>query len=157
MKFALAAITLICCLAISARAGEIPARAGWKVHDTSMTYSALIDRLKASIKSAKMGLVTEAGPTGMAKKRGFDIPGNRVFGVYRNDYAVSVIRLSPSAMIEAPIRMYVTENDDGTATLSYKTPTHVFSPYFDEGGAELEAIAAELDGVFADIAAEAVK
>ncbi len=55
-------------------------------------------------------------------------------------------------MIEAPIRFYVTENADGTATLSYKTPSAVFAPYIDEGGAELAAIAGELDAIFAAIA-----
>ena len=33
-----------------------------------------------------------------------------------------------AAMIEAPIRLYVTENLDGTATPSYKTPTTVYAP-----------------------------
>jgi hypothetical protein len=77
----------------------------------------MVDKLKAAIKAGKMGLVTQAGPTGMAKKRGFDIPGSRIFGVYRNDFAVRAIRLSISSMIEAPIRMYVSENADGTASV----------------------------------------
>ncbi|MEM7530479.1 MAG: DUF302 domain-containing protein, partial [Pseudomonadota bacterium] len=47
-------------------------------------------------------------------------------------------------------------NTDGTATLSYKTPSHVFAAYADEGGADLAALAAELDVVFAAIAATAV-
>ena len=58
-------------------------------------------------------------------------------------------------MIEAPIRLYVTENQDGTATLSYKTPTAVFAPYANEGGAALAAIAAELNQLFTKIAADA--
>ena len=50
------------------------------------------------------------------------------------------------------IRFYLTENADGTATLSYKSPSFVFAPYADEGGADLAALAAELDAVFAGIA-----
>jgi hypothetical protein len=42
-----------------------------------------------------------------------------VTGPITNDYAVRVLALSTPAMIEAPIRFYVTENADGTATLSY--------------------------------------
>ena len=60
-------------------------------------------------------------------------------------------------MIEAPIRMYVTENDDGTATLSFKTPTTVFAPYADEGGAALAALSIQLDVLFTQIAADADK
>jgi uncharacterized protein (DUF302 family) len=58
-------------------------------------------------------------------------------------------------MIEAPVRFYVTEDKDGTATLSWKTPSTVFSPYYDEGGEELRAVAEELDTIFRAIAARA--
>ena len=145
-------------IAAPAWAGDtIPERPGWVVHPTSMTYKDLVARMKPAIKSQKMGLVTQAGPTGAAKNRGITIPGSRVFGVFNNKFAVRAINTSISAMIEAPVRMYVTGNPDGTATLSYKTPTHVFSPYFNEAGPELEKIAAELDVIFAAIAAEAIK
>jgi hypothetical protein len=59
-------------------------------------------------------------------------------------------------MIEAPIRFYVTENADGTATLSYKSPSHVFAPYYAERGDGLRTIAGELDTIFAAIAERAV-
>jgi uncharacterized protein (DUF302 family) len=137
-------------------AGMIAPREGWAVHDTGQGYRELIDSLTAAIKAEGMIVVTEAGPTEAASKRGITIPGNRVVGVYRNDYAVRALAASTAAMIEAPIRFYVTENADGTATLSYKTPGMVFAPYLDEGGAELSAIAAELDALFAAIAARAV-
>jgi len=58
-------------------------------------------------------------------------------------------------MIEAPVRLYVTEQADGTAILSYKTPSHVFAPYLDEGGDKLIALAQELDQRFAAIAQKA--
>jgi uncharacterized protein (DUF302 family) len=139
-----------------AHAGSIAPRQGWAVHDTAQGYSELLDSLKAAIKAEGMFIVTQAGPTGAAKKRGITIPGNRVVGVYRNDYAVRALATSTAAMIEAPIRFYVTENEDGTATLSYRTPSAVFAPYLDEGGEELSAIATELDVIFAAIAAGAV-
>ena len=60
-------------------------------------------------------------------------------------------------MIEAPIRFYVTEDADGSATLSYKTPSFVFGPYFDEGGEALQALAGELDQIFDQIATQAVR
>lgn len=142
--------------ALQAHAGSIAPRQGWAVHDTAQAYGDLLDSLKAAIKAEGMFVVTQAGPTGAAAKRGITIPGNRVVGVYRNDYAVRALAASTAAMIEAPIRFYVTENADGTATLSYKTPGAVFGPYLDEGGDELGAIAAELDAIFAAIAARAV-
>ena len=143
--------------ATQAAAGSVTPRAGWAVHDTPKPYKQLIGDLKKAVKANGMFVVTQAGPTGAAKRRGITIPGNRVLGVYNNKFAVRAIRLSVAAMIEAPIRFYVTEDKDGSATLSYKTPSHVFAPYFDEGGEKLKALAAELDAIFAKIAAQAIK
>ncbi len=65
-----------------------------------------------------------------------------------------MLAASVPAGIEAPIRFYITENRDGTATLSYKTPSAVFAPYA-VGGGKLEEMAKELDALFAKIAREA--
>lgn len=138
-------------------AADIAPRSGWVVLQTQKSHADLLDDLKASVKRHKMGIVTQAGPTATARKRGIDIPENRVVGVFNNDYAVKILALSTAAMIEAPVRFYVTENTDGTATLSYKTPTSVFAPYQDEGGAALKDLAGELDGLFEDIAQDAAR
>jgi uncharacterized protein (DUF302 family) len=135
--------------------GDLTARDGWSVTPTSKTFDALVKDTRTAVKANGMGVVTQAGPTAAAKKRGIKIPGNRVIGVFNNNYAVKVLETSTAAMIEAPIRMYVTENEDGTATLSYKTPTTVFTPYLDEGGTALALLSTQLDAIFAQIAADA--
>jgi uncharacterized protein (DUF302 family) len=66
-----------------------------------------------------------------------------------------MLEASVDAGIEAPIRFYITENASGTATLSYKTPSHVFAPY-EDGGEKLKTLAKELDAIFAKIAQAAV-
>ena len=56
------------------------------------------------------------------------------------------------------IRFYLTENTDGTATLSYRRPSSVFAPYFDRATPDLKTLAAELDAIFDrkdDVAAKA--
>ena len=127
---------------------------GWSVHKTAHSYGDLIKRLDAAVKANKMGLVTRASATKGAAKLGKTIAGNMVIGVYRPDFAIRMLAASVPAGIEAPIRFYITENADGTATLSYKKPTAVFAPYTD-GGDKLKEMAAELDGIFAKIAGEA--
>ncbi|WP_300032450.1 DUF302 domain-containing protein [uncultured Roseobacter sp.] len=146
-----AALTAIFLSLSTALAGDIALRDGWVVIETGQTHADLLKNLRAAVKAHKMGVVTQAGPTATARKRGITIPENRVVGVFNNDFAVRVLAASTAAMIEAPIRFYVTEETDGTATLSWKTPGFVFAPYFDEGGAELRALAAELDEKFAAI------
>jgi len=125
---------------------------GWQVTPTSLAYDDLLEALRKAVEAEGMFVVTEAGPTAAAANRGITLPGNRVVGVFRNDYAVRILRLSVPAMIEAPMRFYVTENDNGSATLSWKTPSHLLEPYVDEAGEELEAVARELDTLFTAIA-----
>lgn len=147
----------VCFVAGTALAQAISDREGWIVRSTEKSFDELVAAVVAATKANKMGVVTQAGPTKMAARRGITIPGNRVIGVFNNDFAVKVLALSTAAMIEAPIRMYVTENLDGTATLSYKTPSFVFAPYMDEGGAELANQAAALDAKFLMIATQAIE
>ena len=147
--FLAAALSLVASLSL----GEgIPPREGWVVIETSKPYKALINDVKSAVKANGMGVVTQAGPTGAAANRGVTIPGNQVIGVFNNKFAVAILKTSVAAMIEAPIRMYVTENAGGNATLSYKTPSHVFAPYMAEGGDTLAGLAADLDARFAAIA-----
>ena len=152
----LAALLALLPLSGPAFADSIAPREGWAVYETAYGYGELLERLHAAVRASGMAVVTEAGPTEAARARGENIPGNRVLGVFRNDFAVRAVRLAPAAMIEAPIRFYVTEDGDGTATLSYKTPSFVFAPYADLGGLDLGALAAELDTIFAGIAQAAI-
>ena len=155
MRAAAALLALALSLPAAALA-EAPLPDGWRAIQTAKPYATLLSDLKAAVRAERMGLVTEAGPTEVAKKRGFDIPGNRVVGVFRNDYAVRILGLSEDAMIEAPIRFYVTEREGG-ARLAWKRPSAVFAPYADQGGAALAEAAAEIDAVFDAIAAAAVE
>ena len=139
----------------SAVRADLMAMPGWVVHKTQHSYTDLVDRLDQAVKANKMGVVSRASATVGAKKiLKQDIPGNMVIGVYHPRYAVRMLEASIPAGIEAPIRFYVTENDDGTASLSYKLPTAVFAPYAD-GGQALKDLAAELDAVFDAIAQQA--
>ncbi len=137
---------------VVAHAQALEPRDGWVVMPSEKPFDVLLDDLKAAVSDNKMAVVTQAGPTGAAANRGITIPNNRVVGVFNNIFAVRILELSTAAMIEAPIRFYVTDDADGNATLSYKTPSFVFSPYMGEAGADLTAAAAELDAIFLAIA-----
>ncbi len=130
------------------------APAGTRVLPTSYDFDTLVQRLKQAVEANGMFIVAQASASAGAERRGIAIPGNYVAGVFRNDLSVRMLEASVPAGIEAPIRFYVTADADGTATLSYKTPSSVFAPY--DGGPELDALARELDALFAKIAAETV-
>ncbi len=137
---------------ILAQGVPIAARPGWVVKSTAANFPGLVGKLEDAIKANKMGIVTIASASEGAKAQGFTIPGNQIVGVFRNDFARRMLAASIPAGIEAPIRFYLSENADGTATLSYKTPSTVFSPYIEGSGADLKVLASELDVIFARIA-----
>lgn len=120
------------------------------IHD----FESLVGRLEHAIAEQKMGLVAQASASRGAAARGVRIPGNVVLMVFRNDYAVRMLKASVAAGIEAPLRLYVTENADGTASITYRPPSAVFAPY---GSRELDEMAAELDVVFQNIVRAAAR
>ena len=115
---------------------------------TSKSFSELKEALDTAVKANEMLLVTRACASCGAAGRGIEIPGNMVVGVYRNDFALRMLKASIPAGIEAPIRFYLTENADGTASLSYRLPSTVFAPY---QNADLDSMAAELDVIWQKI------
>ena len=144
-------------LLLPAHAEHFKTPPGWIVIETKFSFATLVERAEAAVKANQMNIVNFASATDGAKAQGFTILGNRVLGVYRNDFARRMLTASVAAGIEAPIRVYLTEAPDNTATLSYRTPTTMFSPYFSDGGEALRTLAGELDVIFAKIVADATK
>ncbi len=137
----------------AAGASEMP-YPGTQVIKTPFGFKSLHQRLEAAVEKNKVFVVTRASASAGAKGRGITIPGNLVIGVYRNDFAVRMLEASVPAGIEAPLRFYLTENADMTATLTYRKPSAVFKPY---GSKDLDTLAAELDGIWAAIVSDTLK
>jgi len=76
----------------AAIAGTVRQQGGWVVIDTHYPFAALVERLETAVKAEHMGLVTSASASEGAKAAGIQIPGNRVVGVFRNDFAVGCSR-----------------------------------------------------------------
>ncbi|SBT09418.1 conserved exported hypothetical protein [Candidatus Accumulibacter aalborgensis] len=117
-------------------------------------FDTVVQQLEKSITENKMGLVAQASASKGAASKGIKIPGNAVLMVFRPDFAVRMLKASVAAGIEAPLRIYVTENADGTTSVSYRTPSVVFSPY---RNSELDKLASELDPIFERIVGDAVQ
>lgn len=125
---------------------------GMRTIRSDKPFDTFVNDLKAAVKANGLGIVAEACATCGAKKIGVTIPGNRVIMVFHPTYAVRMLKASVSAGIEAPLRLYVTEQADGTATLTYRMPSAVFAPY---KVAELDVMAKELDRKLKAIAMQA--
>ena len=145
---------LAACLAVphSVSAQSDDPLAGTVTLESTRSFEELRTSLEEAVEANEFAVVTTASASAGAESRGVSIPGNLVVGVFRNDYAVRMLEASVPAGIEAPLRFYVTENADGTASLTYREPTVIFAPY---GVPELDAMAAELDPIWQRIAEEA--
>jgi len=121
---------------------------GTRIVDTAKPFAVFIDDLVAAIGANKMGIVAQACADCGAKSIGVTIAKNRVVMIYRPDFAVRMLKASVAAGIEAPLRLYVTEQTDGSARLTYRLPSSVFAVYEVR---ELNEMAAELDNIVAKI------
>lgn len=148
---------LIVLLPVLSQAQSVEPRDGWQVFDTKLSYAELLERTRNAVEAAPINIVTQASASKGAKAQGIDIPGNHVIGVYRNDYARRMLKASIPAGIEAPLRLYITENPNDTATLSYKTASSVFAPYMQDGGDDLHTLSEELDAILLSIAQNATQ
>ena len=120
--------------------------------DSALGFEQQLERLVAAVDANRMIVVASASASQGAASRGIRISSNLVLMVFRNDYAVRMLDASIAAGIEAPLRFYLTENADGTSSLSWATPSSTFAPY---GSPALDAMARELDGIFEAIARDA--
>ncbi|MBT3361921.1 MAG: DUF302 domain-containing protein [Rhodospirillales bacterium] len=125
---------------------------GTQVVETGKPFAVFFDNLLGAIKANKMGVVAQACADCGAKSIGVTIAKNRVIMIFRPDFAVRMLKASVAAGIEAPLRLYVTEQADGNARLTYRLPSRVFGVY---GVRELDEMAAELDGIVAKIVTDA--
>ncbi len=146
------AVVFAMLISLTAAADNATPFPGTHVIKTGHSYTAMVEKLPKAVAKNKMGVVARASATLGAKKIGVTIPGNMVVMVFHPKFAVRMLEASVASGIEAPLRFYITENSDGTTTLTYREPSSVFAPYESK---ELDKMAKELDGIFASIAADA--
>ncbi len=151
-KLAAGAGILTILISLGAAAHDATPFPGTHVIKTGHSYQAMVKKLPEAVSKNKMGVVAKASATLGARKIGVTIPGNMVVMVFHPKFAVRMLDASVPAGIEAPLRFYITENADGTTTLTYREPSSVFAPY---DSAELDKMAKELDVIFARIATDA--
>lgn len=117
---------------------------GTRVVDTGKPFKPYVAALTDAIKANGFNIVglacANCAIKGVFKET---VPGNRVILFFRPDFARRMLQASTAAGIEAPIRLYVTESEAHTATVTYRLPSHVFGAYEVEA---LTAMGEELDG-----------
>jgi uncharacterized protein (DUF302 family) len=111
--------------------------------DTDSAAARLIEALQA----VPMALVAHINGQANAAKRGLSVPADQILEVFRPDFAIRVWQADKTAGIDIPLRIHLYEVD-GRTKVAFRTAREVFAPYHN---AALDAIAAELDPIFAGI------
>lgn len=122
-----------------------PAQDGRMTMVSKTPFARVAAALEQGIRDEKLALVCHADAQQGARARGVTIKGNQVLMVFSNVYAVRLIDADPAAAFEAPMRIYLYENADGTATVTYMPPSALLAPYRHP---DVRAVGAELDPIF---------
>ncbi len=138
-------IVALCSTTASIQSTPATVQDGRITMKSTAPFAKVAEALERAVTDENMGLVCHANAQRAAAGRGVTIKGNQVLMVFRNDFAVRLLAADPAAGFEAPIRIYVYENGDGSATVSYLPPSAVFGPYRHP---EVQAVARELDPIF---------
>lgn len=138
-------LALLLCVIAVMPAGPALAQDGRITRVSAAPFARVAEALERSVADHTMALVCHANAQKGAAARGVAVRGNQVLMVFRNDLAVRLLAADPAAGFEAPIRIYVHENADGTATVSYLPPSVVFAKY---PHPEVQAVARELEPIF---------
>lgn len=154
MRTLIAVMALMVVAVTAPRAENTTPYPGTETLNIDKPFAQYVKDLEAAIEANDMGIVARACADCGAQKIGVTIPGNRVIMIFKPPFAVRMLEASVAAGIEAPLRLYVTEEKDGTAMLTYRLPSAVFAPY---EVADLDAMAEELDAIVARIVADSKK
>jgi uncharacterized protein (DUF302 family) len=138
-------------LTIRQTAAPLP---GTVVTPTQLAFDDLLARLEQAVQGNGLLLIAKPSASRNAAARGIHIPGNAVILTFSSDFALRLLAASVPAGFEAPMRLYVTESPDRTATVTYRTATALFAPY---ANPDLDPLARDLDQLFARIVADATR
>ena len=147
-RFKLVAAAMLATLAMPAMAETA---SGYRIVPLKMPFAGLEEKLKSAIAKNKMNPVTRASASDGAKGRGITIRGDVVIGIFRNDFAVRMLEANVDAGIEAPVRLHLVEEPDGTTSIRYYSPSAMFGRY---EGDKIKALGLELDPVIEQIVAD---
>lgn len=113
----------------------------------NLDLATAVAKLMEAVNSVPMGLVAHINGQANAAKRGLTVPADQILEVFRPDFAVRVWQADKAAGIDIPLRIHIYEAA-GRTVVAFRTAREVFAPYANPA---LDAIAAELDPIFAGI------
>lgn len=120
-------------------------------HKAAGSFDAVTTSIQNGLKAKKMAVLRPLRFHDMLEAAGVKSELAMTFETFHPRYGKIVYANDRRAFIELPLRIHVRETDDGVV-IRYRTPSSIFADY--DGLADM---AAELDGIFSEVVAEAIK
>ena len=118
-----------------------------KTFTTSLSADAAVEKLLGGVEAENMRVVAHINGQANAKKMGKEVPADQILEIFRPDFAIRVWGACKPAGHDIPLRIHVYEDGD-EVKVACRMPSTVFAPFDSD---ELNAIGAELDGIFGNI------
>ncbi len=109
--------------------------------------------MQAALEKNNLKLVNRIDGQEKAAMIDVSVDCERVYEIFRPDYAVRVWHACPAAGIEIPLRFHIFRNSNGLLQLNYRLPGDIFSVWQNN---ELMDLAEELDPLFNALATDFV-
>lgn len=120
-------------------------------HNAAGDFEAVTISIQNGLRANEMAIVRQIQFHDMLEVVGIESELAVTFETFHPRFGRVVYANDKAAFIELPLRIHVRETDDGVV-IRYRTPSSIFADYNGLAG-----MGAELDGIFADIVAEAIK
>jgi len=108
----------------------------------TMDFEEVLSKLRFAIAQEQCWIIHEINPQQLLRKEGHEIRGARQLLFFHPRFMVKLLARDPRAVIEAPLKLVVWEQPDGSVTLTYHDPAARFAHYLGltELGEELRSV-----------------
>lgn len=120
---------------------------------SAQNFQTTVKQLETALQSRGFMIVARADHQNMLRMVGASTKGALTIEFGKPDMMKMHLPAHPEIGLEMPMRIYVWERADGKTVVSYHRPTAVFAAY----GPDLKMMGDMMDGMFDQIAADAIK
>ncbi len=112
-----------------------------KSQTSVLSVAEIVPRLRAAIEQAGFWVLHEIDPQMLLRRGGFNIGPARQVLFFHPRFVVKMLQADPASLLEAPLKIAMIEQSNGSTVLRWQDPTAAFARY---GSAELADTGREL-------------
>jgi uncharacterized protein (DUF302 family) len=96
---------------------------------TPLPFEEVLTLLRQAIKAAGLWVLHEIDPQTVLHRGGYDIGPARQILFFHPDLMIRLLHANPAALLEAPLKLAVMQQPDGTVTIRWHDPAVAFGRY----------------------------